>query len=443
MKAEERRNLRIEKLVYRGDGLGHDAGKAVFIPRTVPGDIVTWVPVREKKSYIQGRLVDVTVPSPERVVAVCPEYGRCGGCQWQHVDYGAQLRWKREIVAEILGRAIGLPGDRVNQVLSSPVPFHYRSRTRLTWKQGKLGFRRAGSHRMVPVEQCPLLVSRLDELLKIVDGNLLKTSCFSGTEGELLLEMGDKGNPRAIFKFHTVPKREAHRVKEMLKKEGALAESHGFSLWAEIPGDPSPFLIAGEDSFFLFPSEGTSVKLAVPPGGFFQANLFQNRTLTAFVLTAAGKVVPPGPISVLDLYCGMGNLSIPMAAGGWRVVGVDNAISSVETARKNAAVNGLESVRFVHADAGSYLEDRVVAEGAPYDLVVLDPPRTGARKVAEILAKSERGPGAVVYVSCDPMTLGRDLRILAEAAYNVESVTPIDMFPQTFHIETVTVLTKG
>ena len=151
MKDDVRKGLEIEKLVYRGDGLGHDGGQAVFVPRTAPGDIISWRPLREKKRYIQGRLVGITTPSSMRRIPTCPLFGRCGGCQWQHLDDGAQLFWKREIVKEILSKSLDIPEEKIKPARASPKPFQYRYRARLIWENNRLGFRQAGSHRLVPI----------------------------------------------------------------------------------------------------------------------------------------------------------------------------------------------------------------------------------------------------------------------------------------------------
>jgi 23S rRNA (uracil1939-C5)-methyltransferase len=153
-------------------------------------------------------------------------------------------------------------------------------------------------------------------------------------------------------------------------------------------------------------------------------------------------VLSPNGKWVLDLYCGMGNLSLPMALKNGRVTGIDSAPVSIQTARQNAVANGIHSATFICADAGDFLREHLQGRSPSCDILVLDPPRTGAREIAELLSTSAKCPETIIYVSCDPMTLARDLRILIGSAYDILSVTPIDMFPQTFHIETVTVLRR-
>ncbi len=439
METGMRKDLRIEKLVYRGDGLGYYDGKAVFVPLTVPGDVVSWEPLQEKKRYIRGRLVGVMTPSSDRVDPPCPAFGRCGGCQWQHVTYEGQLWWKRKIVGDILTSKAGIPNERIHNILPSPNSYHYRSRARLTWGVEGLGFRRAGSHRIVSVSRCPLLIPRLNELLEVIQSEMAATYMTEG-KGELLLETGDVGAARAIFRLRSASRRMVEKIEKTLREAGPLAERQGFSLWLETPESPKPEPIAGDGAVSILPEKETYLRLTVPSGGFFQANLAQNRSLTALVLDTVEEVATERPLRILDLYCGMGNFSLPMAARGWQVTGVDDSFDSIETARRNAVANGIDPAEFICADAADYLAGHLKSGGTSFDVLVLDPPRIGARTAAEILAKLNESPEIIVYVSCDPMTLARDLKILTTAGYNVTSVTPVDMFPQTFHIETVTVL---
>jgi len=439
----EQKHLKIEKLVYRGNGLGHHGGKAVFVPFTVPGDTILWEVVREKKHFIQGRLLKVLFPSPDRAVPLCSDFGRCGGCQWQHINYDIQLHWKNVIVAEILGKTASVPAGRVVPILSSHSPWYYRTRARLVWEAGRVGFYQNRSHRIIPVERCALLDPRLNNVLGAVKGTLTSLSLARMGRGELLLEAGDSGSPRVILRFRPDTSLKMGTIQNALQGIISLAGRKGFSLWIDTNGSGTAALLAGKDEVALRPMQEAALSLAVPPGGFSQASLEQNRRLTALIT----KIVEENALSsdgkrVLDLYCGMGNLSLPMALKGGRITGIDSARASIQTARRNAVANGIRTATFICADAGDFLREYLQGGGDSCDTLVLDPPRTGAREIAELLAVSARCPETIVYVSCDPMTLARDLKILTGSAYNVLSVTPIDMFPQTFHIETVALLRK-
>jgi 23S rRNA (uracil1939-C5)-methyltransferase len=362
MKDDVRKGLEIEKLVYRGDGLGHDGGQAVFVPRTAPGDIISWRPLRKKKRYIQGRLVGITTPSSMRRIPTCPLFGRCGGCQWQHLDDGAQLFWKREIVKEILSKSLDIPEEKIKPARASPKPFQYRYRARLIWENNRLGFRQAGSHRLVPITQCPLLVPDLNHLLEITNHMLVKTpSLFGGMGGELTLESGDTGTPRVIFRPRSVFLQHLTQTLKELAGWERLAEQQNFSLWIAMPGRSTPTRITGENSLFLSPLAGTSLRLGVPPGGFYQINLPQNRILSELILHILEKFPPLSrPLRVLDLFCGMGNFSIPLAHAGCQVTGVDNSFHAIETARKNKAENKFKTE--FNTDFNAYIPKNYISD---------------------------------------------------------------------------------
>jgi len=433
----KRAKIKIEKLVYRGEGLGYWEGKAVFVPYTLPGEVVVFEIVQEKRRFIRGRLVSVLEASSDRISPSCSAFGRCGGCQWQHIRYEKQIEWKHKILREILGRTLGLPEDRVNAPIPS-YPYGYRSRARLIWDEGEVGFRSFKSHRLVPVARCPLLVRPLEHLQSILEKKIKRLSPFSQTRGDLLLEAGDGGHSRVIFRFHTsFAKREnrSEKLREVFERETKSA------VWVEEANGSLPVLVVGEDLLFLTPWEGTSLRLRVPPGGFFQANLNQNRRLTALVLEEIERLRPTRPLKILDLFCGMGNFSLPVASLGHEVVGVEVAASSIEAAKENAVSNRLGAVSFFCEKAERYIEELSKKGEIPFDVLILDPPRVGAKAIAEILARSDNSPLLVLYISCDPMTLARDLKILAPV-YEIESVKVVDMFPQTFHIETLAVLKR-
>ena len=442
MKAASQKSLKIEKLIYRGSGLGHWGGKAVFVPFTAPGDIISWETVQEKKRFIQGRLLDVLSPSPDRVAPLCPDFGRCGGCQWQHIHYRKQGHWKHKIVAEILAKTASIPAERVAPILPSPSPWHYRARARLAWGKEDVGFYRNRSHRIIPIEHCPLLDPRLNNILSNIQ-KALTARPLSRMGKELLLEVGDSGTPRVILRFRPGTSRRTDSAQDALQEVAALAERGGFSLWADTHCNGAPTLLAGAGKVILQPMADNALKLTVPPGGFSQVNLAQNRRLTALV----AKIIEDSGASsckkkVLDLYCGMGNFSLPIALKGGLVTGVDSTQSAIKMARQNAVASGIHSARFICANAGDFLRKHLRRKEPPYDILVMDPPRTGALEIAKLLTASNKRPEIIVYVSCDPMTHARDLKMLTPAAYDVQSVIPIDMFPQTFHIETFTVLRR-
>ena len=430
--------LRVNTLVYQGDGLGRYQGKAVFIPFTAPKDVVSCRIVEEKRSFLRGVAERVVIPSPLRVEPRCPHFTRCGGCQWQHLDYEAQLNAKREIFASALERNASVAKEVVGEIIPSPEEWGYRSRCLLRCKaeggNNSIGFYSRKSREVVDVEKCPILRPELNRILSLIRQRLKDVVyLFSDVQ----MEVGDEGAPRVMVGASGLAKRgEGKRLfskaTEALRE---VAEAEGFSLLVrDFKGEVSILNQASEPQ--IKPLHGSEMTLKMDPLGFFQGNLDQNRNLVGLVLRLIDRFLPnPSQARVLDLFCGMGNLSVPLATMCGEVVGVEAYPLAVDVAWRNARQNGVANVRFVKEKVASFLKS---VQGE-FQAVVMDPPRIGAKRETPLVAGLR--PKLVIYVSCDPMTLARDLRELISVGYKVVSSTPIDMFPQTFHIESVTALT--
>ncbi len=445
--------LNIEKLVYGGHGLGHHDGKAVFVPFTVPGDLVHWEPVKDRRRFCMARAVRIVSRSQFRTGPLCANFGLCGGCQWQHVDYSAQIFWKEDIFTSILRRQCSMDVYLVRPIVPSPLQWHYRCRSRLRVRrhqgQVQLGYFQAGTHKIVPVDRCLLLDSRLNTLLERVRGHLIDGRYVSGRGIKgLVLEAGDSGGVRVVLDtgFRTV--RSDHRrwrrfESQYRQRAETFVSSCPFpvSVWIRSIDGVLRCLSDRYDDLFIHapiihPVSGERIQLAMPPMGFSQVNLEQNRTLVALVMEAVQETAPP-PLCVLDLYCGMGNFTLAMSTVTPEVHGVDVSSVSVHAARRNARACGIDNVSFISEDVGAFLAHSRDVDR--YDLVLLDPPRIGAAAAVKLLLAHVR-PHTIVYVSCDPMTLARDLKVLLSAGYAVRWSRAVDLFPQTYHIESVTVL---
>lgn len=423
--------LRIETLTHGGNGLGRLDGKAVFVPGTAPGDRIRCRIVKQHKRHAEGVLEALLEPSAQRRTAPCPVSGECGGCQWQHLHYSAQLTAKEAIFQGLLQRQGEVPAEALRPLVAAPEEWHYRSRVQFKCRQTEqgfvIGFYRQASHYVVDVEQCPILDSRLNQAL-----SHFRSWLAQGPNPHQIpqvdMAVGDGGQVRVVVHF----------IGEDSSALGAWlaprASAAGYAL----------FLQTGRKSSLqqILPPADLSIRVDQPPltlnygpGGFAQVNLAQNRALVEAAMQAAELA---GTERVLDLYCGMGNFSLPLARRAREVVGVEDYAPSIASAIQNARVNAVGNASFLAQPA----EGALLSLGAAsaFDLVLLDPPRSGAYAVIRELLQVT--PQRVIYISCDPATLARDLVPLQHSGYRVISCQPFDLFPQSYHVESLTVLER-
>jgi len=399
-------------MAHGGSALGRFENQVIFVPYAIPGERVRVEIAEAHARWARARLVEVLAPSPQRVEPPCPHFGqgKCGGCQFQHIDYEAQAEFKREIVADQLGRIGGLPDVRVLDIIGAAEPWSYRNHVQFSLTpEGRLGFLRADSHDVLPVQECLLLDPLLDDLWAALDMewpqlHRLSLRCGSATGDQLaVFELNDYEDfdIEVDFAVSCV----------LLLADGEVVVLMG-----------TPFLVehvAGRD-------------YRISAGSFFQVNTAGAEALVALV---RDYLAPQGDEILLDLYCGVGLFGLALADSVDRVVGVESDPSAAADFRHNA--RGLGHVELAEGEAQQMLP-RI---GGPVDLAVLDPPRAGAGEavVAELARLS---PRRIVYVSCDPATLARDARHLVDAGYALAEVQPVDLFPQTFHIESVALFTR-
>ncbi len=422
--------LRIDSLAYGGSAVGRHEGKAVFVPLAAPGDTVRCRPVREKKNYVEAQLEELIEPSALRRAAPCPVFGECGGCQWQHLGYADQVSWKSRIFRDFLERRCAVSNDCFLPEVAAPDEWHYRSRVQFKCRQAPqgfvMGFYRRGSHFIVDIEHCPITAEPINLLLRQFRGWLAHAPCRRQIP-QVDMGLDDEGRIRVVVHFIGG---DAEPLARYLRP---LAARHEFSLFLQCGRKKTLQKIAGEEDLYIRPAAG--LRLAYGPGGFAQVNLMQNRTLVGAVCAAARL---GGDERVLDLYCGMGNFSLPLARTAGQVVGIEDYAPAISKARENAARNRMNTLTFFAAPAAMGFATEA---GRDFDVVILDPPRTGARDLTrELLAA---GPQRILYVSCDPSTLARDLLVLLKSGYRVTQAQLFDLFPQTFHIESLTVLERN
>jgi 23S rRNA (uracil1939-C5)-methyltransferase len=434
--------VKIEKMAFGGSGFGHLDGKACFVPFTAPGDVVRIRVKVEKRSYLEGEPAEILEASPLRVTPPCPVFGSCGGCNWQHLSYPDQLVVKEEIFTDILWRSGRVARERIGPVLPAPEPFGYRSRIQLkiSFSEGVLhmGFYRAGSHFVVGIPgRCqiadPRINAVLDGLRRLVahapePEKIPQIDAAVGEEGGVELVIHYSGNRRDETAGYLAGNSHLSGVDTIFLQTGGkytiekIGEVNSGTLSYMVPDQYSP--------------ASPGYRLEISSGGFSQVNYRQNLML---IETVCDWAELSGKERVLDIYCGNGNFSLPLAVKAANLLGVEDYGPSIAYARRNCAANGLTNVTFECIDALVAM-DRLVSREETYDLVILDPPRTGAKDVAAKLHALR--PASIIYVSCDPATLARDIGILKKSGYDVVKSRPVDMFPQTYHVESVTLLRK-
>ncbi len=437
--------LRIEKPVYGGAGLARAAGKAVFVPLTLPGEEVEAALRRDKGSFAEAELLELLEAAPERVEAPCPYYGACGGCQYQHAAYPAQLAMKRAILEETLSRA-GLR-DLPEIAVHAGEPWGYRNRIRLHVDPATsaIGYRRRGSHALLPVETCPLaaptLQAAIPALGEVLQAHHAGSWCaevelFTDEAGaRLLLSFGLRQSGGAEPRSLELLCQAAGQALPQLHGAAAftLAGARGRSAAREITDEPEGESAAGrvlehwgeQQIEYRVGAESYSVSL----GAFFQGNRFLVGSLLELV--AAGA---QGGLA-WDLFAGVGLFARALSRVFHRVVAVEAAPVSSGDLRRNLPG---KPHRAVESSTLAFLQS---ARRDWPDLVVVDPPRAGLGKEGSRLL-AQIGPRDVTYVSCDPATLARDLRVFADSGYTITRLDLLDMFPQTFHMEAVAKLRR-
>ena len=416
--------VQIEKPVYGGDFLARVEGKAVFIPLTLPGEQVQVRITQDKRGYSTAEAEEIVVAAPERIVPTCRHFGVCGGCSYQHTDYATQLALKQAILRETMERG-GVHAPAEITVLSAE-PWGYRNRIRLAFDaQGNPGYRGRRSHAVVPISECPIAAPLLvnaamaaAEILRRTHQRPAEISLFCDAQETALLVSMMTDNP-AKAQVDDFARALNERVPAL----------KGVELVTEGLAGRQPRTVARWGALSLsYRAAGFDYR--VDQGAFFQVN---RRLVDALVdrVTAGCK----GALA-LDLFAGVGLFARQLAASFERVVAVESAPAAMVALEENLSGTAGAAVR---ADALAFLGKR--HKERP-DLIVVDPPRIGLGSEITALLSSVAAP-EMVYVSCDPATLARDLQKLVSSGYNIESVTLADLFPQTFHLETVVRLRRA
>jgi 23S rRNA (uracil1939-C5)-methyltransferase len=428
VKQGDRLELRVEKPVYRGLGLARHEGRIVFVTGTYSGERVHALVEEVGRGYARARLLELIEPSPARRISPCRYAPRCGGCSYQDLDYQEQLAVKQAILRESLLRA-RVPWEAEIPVMPSPERgWRTRAELHLDWRDDGplLGFHEVASHRVVDVLEClqlsPAMNGAARALLDALSGHGPLARRVTGLE---LAESMD-GRKLVACLVSDLPVRQAVAFKPLASAVPALTGLLALAASGSAPR--TALLLSGE------PFLDASVRgflLRAHQQSFFQANRFLLEPLVEAVL----ECVPAGR-PVLDLYSGVGLFALALAARGDPVRGVESNRWAAADAEANARELGLAGIHFELADVDAALRELAQRPG---ERVVLDPPRTGASRLA-VTQLAARRPASICYVSCDPPTLGRDVHLLADLGYRLASLRAFDMFPDTLHLESIALL---
>jgi 23S rRNA (uracil1939-C5)-methyltransferase len=440
--------ITITDLNHNGEGVGRYQGRVVFVPDTVTGDRILVRLVRVKPQYANGKLHELLAGSPHRTRPGCIVADKCGGCQWQHVDYAYQLEAKRNLVIQDLDRIAGLGQTVVDPMLGGSEPLGYRNKA--TYPLGRsatgdvqAGYYQKGSHHLINLNQCPIQDQRLNPLLAEIKQDIQQRGW--GIYDEKL----HRGKVRHLSL--RVGRRTGEMLLTLVAKDANLVglEEQAQSWLSRYPdlvgvslnlNDDRTNAIFGDETHCIagqpyLREVFAGLQFQIQPTTFFQVHTEQAEALLQVIVD---QLDLQGDEIVVDTYCGIGTLTLPLAQRVRQAIGLEVQPEAVEQARANAVLNGIENVTFETGTVEFLLPELSVQP----DVILLDPPRKGIdRTILETLLNIQ--PDRIVYVSCNPSTLARDLKVLCESGtYQLTRVQPADFFPQTAHVESAAFLTR-
>lgn len=435
--------LTIETLTGEGAGVGRIDGYAVFVVGALPGETVTAHIIKVTGSYAVARVSDVLTASPMRVTPRCPVFPRCGGCTLQHLSYEGQCRAKQQQVADALTRLGGFSELPMRPILGMETPWQYRNKGSFpcgtVGTQAVFGFYAERSHRLIPFSDCPIQEPKCTEIANRVlawanENRILvyNEETHTGLLRHVMVRVTTTGEAMAVIVTNGP-----------IKKISALLSALGDveSVWSnENTRDTNVIfgtrftLLGGKPALT---EEIGGHRFTVSPQSFLQVNAVE----TAVLYGCAVELLDPKPTeTIVDAYCGIGTISLLLSNRAKRVIGIEQVPEAVADAKQNAILNGITNADFLAGDVEVILPTLLKTDMTP-DALVLDPPRKGCDPAA-IHSIADAGIARVVYVSCNPATLARDCKLFAERGYRIEAVQPVDMFPQTGHVETCVLITR-
>ncbi len=421
--------VRIESISHDGRGIARVNGKTLFVDGALPDESVQVRVLENKRRFANASVKTVVSASPQRCEPTCRHFRQCGGCSLQYWSYDGQLSAKQGIVLDQLARFASVAPEHLEAPLSSsPYGYRHRCRFAIRWRKGRLqlGFREKGSNAICDIIQCPVLAAPLQEipsLLRALLPTLKNATAISHAECFL----ARNGRGLLLRHIRPLPGRDQQLLREFAAEHQLLLYLQGDPNEVEL-FYPSPL---AKDTAMYYDLSAAGLKLYFRPQDFTQVNASINEAMVAQALE--WLMLKPSD-RVLDLFCGLGNFSLPIAQFAQHVTAVEGAESSVQQAKLNGERNGLHNLSFYCADLAADCSGEAWAK-AGYDIVVLDPPRAGADFVITQLA--EFLPNRLLYISCNPATLARDAGILAAYGFRLLRLNVMDMFPHTAHVESM------
>ncbi|QSX34762.1 23S rRNA (uracil(1939)-C(5))-methyltransferase RlmD [Shewanella avicenniae] len=429
-------SLSIQSLDHLAQGVAQHQGKVVFVDGALPGENVQTQLTENKKQFAKAKLLRIDTPSEQRIAPACPHYQRCGGCNLQHLDHQQQAAHKRQALKALFSKLAQLtPAQQealpeIDEILSAP--WGYRRKARLSsWydrqqKQFTLGFRGRESHKVVGIDACPVLAPELSGLIKPVAACLARLQSVA-TIGHVEL-IATAQLPMVVIRVtQSLSAKDEAKLIELAERQNcAMVLEHADEQWQ---------YLRGERPSYQLQTTAAPLSLRFNPGNFIQVNAGVNQHMVA---RAVEWLAVSPTDKVLDLFCGMGNFSLAIAAGGAEVTGVEGVANLVELAKANADAAGLANATFYCSDLNGDLTREPWF--GKIDKLLLDPSRAGAFEALAHLGKLS--PERVVYVSCNPVSLARDSQQLFKLGYQLTQLTALDMFPQTHHIEAMALFVR-
>lgn len=428
----QRIEVELERLSHDGRGIGRWQGRTVFVDGGLAGERVSARVIKARSKLIETRVDKVLQASPERIEPACRHAALCGGCSLQHMPHALQVQVKQQALAQQLQHFAGIEPEHWMPPLLGPA-YGYRQRSRLAarWDRKRahleVGYRQRFSSDLVEVDQCPILVPELETLMQALGQVLNELDAKAGL-GHVELIAGER--PVMLVR-HVQP-----LSAQDLERLRALAVHHAADCWLQPGAADTLHCISGDGGAPAYHLPDQDLRLEFAPGDFIQVNAAVNQQM---INQALQWLAPQKDERILDLFCGVGNFSLPLARAGALVTGIEGDEQMVLRARRNAENNYLHSPHFLQADLSKQL-DKQWSE-ARWDAALLDPPRDGAELLVQTLARGQ--VARILYVSCNPATLARDAGLLAAHGYRMEKVGVMDMFAQTAHVEAMALFVRG
>ena len=440
----------ITALTSDGDGVSRsDDGVVIFTPNTAVGDVIDAHILKVKKNVAYAKCETVISPSEDRITPDCPISQRCGGCIYRHISYEAELRAKRQKVIDAVTRIGGLDGSLVKDIVPSPKENGYRNKAMIpigldASGEVVMGYYARHSHRIIPCAECrlspPIFNAIAERFYSFIRSHPELVYTLQNTRGIRHLYLRYAGTSGDVMVCVVAGQR--HFDGDSALYDSIMVEFPEIkSIVVNVNPDDTNVILGRKT--YTERGEGTisdtlcGLSFSLSPESFYQVNRDGAERLYGIARDYASLT---GGEILLDLYCGAGTIGLSMADRCRELIGVEIVPQAIENARENAARNGIENARFICADASAAAE-QLKAEGIRPDVIVVDPPRKGLTpELIDTISAME--PDRIVYVSCDPATLARDLKLFTEYHYSVEEITPVDMFPRTSHVESVVMMSR-